>query len=253
MEKEVSGLYLSGHPLDAYREQIEQDLHLHDRRSSAGRKPSNFDNQHVTILCTVVKNKVMTTRSNTLMAFTTIEDLTGTMEMLVFPKVFAECRALSAGERGRCDQRPRFATRRTRAPACCVEGVRPIDGYDPEHTFGENRAAALEQAQQVPKKVTSLWLHGAVHAEQGDCTRWKTCCAIFLTAQLPVYIQFEDTGQRMRAPQSMWALDHPLSARGTGADSGKRPCKMSRLQNKSMTFARIVHNLILPCCGIMRL
>ena len=35
----------------------------------------------------------MTTKSNTLMAFTTVEDLTGSMELLVFPRILAECRA----------------------------------------------------------------------------------------------------------------------------------------------------------------
>lgn len=61
-----------------------KNLHLY-HRSAAGENARDFDNQTVTLVCTVVKNKIMTTKSNTLMAFTTIEDLTGTMELLVFP------------------------------------------------------------------------------------------------------------------------------------------------------------------------
>ena len=92
MEKEVSGLYLSGHPLDAYRAQISQ-ISTCTIADLQGEDAKRFDNQNVTILCTVVKNKIMTTKSNTLMAFTTVEDLTGTMELLIFPRVLAECRA----------------------------------------------------------------------------------------------------------------------------------------------------------------
>ena len=58
-----------------------------------GEDAKQFDNQTVTFVCTIVKNKIMTTKSNTLMAFTTVEDLTGSMEMIVFPRILAECRA----------------------------------------------------------------------------------------------------------------------------------------------------------------
>ena len=92
MEKDVSGLYLSGHPLDAYREEIAR-ISTCTVAQLTGEEAKELDNKMVTVLCTVVKNKVMTTRANTLMSFTTIEDLTGTMEMLVFPKIYAECRA----------------------------------------------------------------------------------------------------------------------------------------------------------------
>ena len=92
MEKEVSGLYLSGHPLDAYRAQIAQ-VSTCTIAQLLGEDAKQFDNQTVTLVCTIVKNKIMTTKSNTLMAFTTVEDLTGSMELLVFPRILAECRA----------------------------------------------------------------------------------------------------------------------------------------------------------------
>ncbi len=68
-------------------------VHLYDRPAAGGRMQKQFDNQNVTLVCTIVKNKIMTTKSNTLMAFTTVEDLTGSMELLVFPRILAECRA----------------------------------------------------------------------------------------------------------------------------------------------------------------
>ena len=89
MEKEVSGLYLSGHPLDAYRAQIAQ-VSTCTIAQLLGEDAKQFDNQTVTLVCTIVKNKIMTTKSNTLMAFTTVEDLTGSMELLVFPRILAD-------------------------------------------------------------------------------------------------------------------------------------------------------------------
>ncbi len=45
------------------------------------------DGEKVRIVCAVVKSRMMTTKSNSMMAFTSVEDLTGTMEVIVFPKV----------------------------------------------------------------------------------------------------------------------------------------------------------------------
>lgn len=206
MEKDVSGLYLSGHPLDAYREQIGK-ISTCTVSQLCGEDAKNFDNQHVTILCTVVKNKVMTTRSNTLMAFTTIEDLTGTMEMLVFPKVFAECRAYLQ-ENAVIVTSGRVSYKEDEGTRLLVEGVRPIGGYDADHSFGENRVAAHEQARQAERKVTSLWLL-VPSMQSKEMHAVENLLRNIFDGPTPVYFKFEDTGQRMRAPQSMWAHDHP--------------------------------------------
>ena len=60
MEKEVSGLYLSGHPLDAYRPLIARVSTATLAGLSDEEQARDLDNQMVTILCTVVRNKVMT-------------------------------------------------------------------------------------------------------------------------------------------------------------------------------------------------
>ena len=44
------------------------------------------DNSHVRIVCTIVKSKMVTTKTNSMMAYTSVEDLTGTMEVIVFPR-----------------------------------------------------------------------------------------------------------------------------------------------------------------------
>ena len=207
MEKDVSGLYLSGHPLDAYREEIARISTCTVARLN-GEEARELDNKMVTILCTVVKNKVMTTRSNTLMSFTTIEDLTGTMEMLVFPKIYAECRA-ALQENAVIVVSGRVSYKEDEGTRLLAEGVRPIDGYDPDKTFGENRAIAAGEQRHVSQKVTALWLLvPSMQSEQMH--RVENLLRNIFDGPTPVYFKFEDTGQRMRAPQSMWANDHPL-------------------------------------------
>ena len=41
---------------------------------------------HVRIVCIIVKSKMVTTKTNSMMAYTSVEDLTGTMEVIVFPQ-----------------------------------------------------------------------------------------------------------------------------------------------------------------------
>ena len=96
-EKEVLGLYVSGHPLERYSPILDknitattQDFTL-DEESGEARIA---DNQECVIGGIVVNRLTKTTRSNTMMAFLTIEDLYGTVEVLVFPKDFQKYRAL---------------------------------------------------------------------------------------------------------------------------------------------------------------
>ena len=90
-----------------------------------------------------------------------------------------------------------------------MEGVRPIDGYDPDRTFGENRAAAAGEQRRASARVTALWLLvPSMHSEQMH--RIENLLQNIFDGTTPVYFKFEDSGQRMRAPQSMWANDHPL-------------------------------------------
>ena len=207
MEKEVSGLYLSGHPLDAYRAEIAK-VSTCTVAQLSGEEAKTLDNQMVTLICTVVKNKVQTTRANQLMSFTTIEDLTGAIEMLVFPKTYAECRAWLQ-ENAVVVVQGRVSYKEDEGTRLLAEGVRPIDGYDPDHTFGENRAIAAGEQRRAQPRVTALWL--LVPSMQSVQMRQvENLLRNIFDGPTPVYFKFEDTGQRMRAPQSLWANDHPL-------------------------------------------
>ncbi|MBS6888990.1 MULTISPECIES: DNA polymerase III subunit alpha [Clostridium] len=110
MEKEMTGLYLSGHPLDEYKQSLKlqtsttietieksyeiflESINAELDESMISEEPIINDNDTVIVggILTEVNQKV--TRNNTMMAFLKLEDLTGTIEVIVFPKALDRLR-----------------------------------------------------------------------------------------------------------------------------------------------------------------
>jgi DNA polymerase III subunit alpha len=82
-EKEHLGLFVSGHPLDRYRE-VSKDY------QPINGITENIDNHHVAIAGIITKTKRTVTKKNDPMAFITVEDKTGAVEVLVFPTVMPQ-------------------------------------------------------------------------------------------------------------------------------------------------------------------
>ena len=98
MEKETTGLYLSGHPMDQYRDTVRKlnaptiSAILEDFAQEGG--PTRFaDNQRISIAGVVTSSKTKTTKNNSLMAYVVVEDDTASMELLCFSKVLDTCGA----------------------------------------------------------------------------------------------------------------------------------------------------------------
>ncbi len=89
MEKEMLGLYISGHPLSEYEDEISKisnvntEILLHDDRQVK-------DEMKVVLAGVITSKKNMVTKKNKMMAFITLEDLFGSIEIIVFPNVFDE-------------------------------------------------------------------------------------------------------------------------------------------------------------------
>lgn len=104
MEKATTGLYLSGHPMDHYRE-IVRKLNapsiasiLADFAREDG--PERFaDGQRVTIAGVITSSKTKTTKNNSLMAYVMVEDDTASMELLCFAGA-GDLRRLYEGKSG---------------------------------------------------------------------------------------------------------------------------------------------------------
>jgi len=95
MEKEMLGLYLTGHPLDDFEEQIRKNVtHFSYEFDVSEEGQMNegklADNQFVRIAGIVADVKTISTKNNRLMAFVTVEDLYGQVEVVVFPNVYEE-------------------------------------------------------------------------------------------------------------------------------------------------------------------
>lgn len=88
-EKEVLGIYLSGHPLEEYEEKwrknisaVTADFMLDEETNAVKIK----DNQSVVIGGIITEKTIKYTKQNKAMAFITIEDLFGTVEVIIFPR-----------------------------------------------------------------------------------------------------------------------------------------------------------------------
>jgi DNA polymerase-3 subunit alpha len=88
-EKEVLGIYLSGHPLEEYSGKLQKNItsnaidFVRDEETGAVK---TADNAHVIVGGMISDKTVKFTRNNKTMAFIEVEDLTGTVEVIVFPK-----------------------------------------------------------------------------------------------------------------------------------------------------------------------
>ena len=96
MEKETTGLYVSGHVLDEYNDIIKshQLPSIYDIVGTEDEVSEISDNTKVSILGAVQSKKTIQTRSGQTMAFVTLEDKTGTIEVVVFANTYSEYASL---------------------------------------------------------------------------------------------------------------------------------------------------------------
>ena len=86
LEKETTGIYLSGHPMDDYRHLL-KGTHVVPIGALMGEESTYQDDQIVSIAGIVQNIKMKTTRNNSMMCYVTIEDDTAAIEMLAFSNV----------------------------------------------------------------------------------------------------------------------------------------------------------------------
>ena len=99
-EKETLGIYISGHPLEAYRQILDKNVTAtsadfimedeaegDDPGDEGPVKASSFEDGQMAVIGGIIADKALkTTRSNSIMAFLTVEDMYGTVEVIVFPR-----------------------------------------------------------------------------------------------------------------------------------------------------------------------
>ena len=195
MEKETTGMYLSGHPMADYASWYDRlgaqkiGVILDDFREHEG----NFhDDDSVTLLGILTSVKLKATRSNAMMAFLVIEDIWGSMEVLVFPQTLSSCSHLIA--EGRVVQLVgRLSLSEEKAPKLICESVFPAPQDLEESDYHHPQA----------KKASRPGLYVKVPAK-GEWEHQKAMqyLAIFDGAT-PLYLYFQDTKKLLQAPPEL--------------------------------------------------
>ena len=198
-EKESTGLYFSSHPLRAYSRFVEQNG-LPNVATVLSRG-EELDGKTVTMLCEIESVRTKVTRNNETMAFVNIEDMSATMEMLVFPKVLTQYAAVIR-ENNILVLTGRISMREEEEPKFLLSDARGVEEYT------GRSADNVQGSQPAPpdkdkKKTVYLRFTGK------DDARIERITALLrlFSGQIPVHFYYSDTKQQVIVPQSMFADD----------------------------------------------
>ena len=224
MEKETTGLYISGHPMTRFAEMIAryECTPIADITSAEERGSGVADGAIVRVAAIVNSRRLKSTRGGEMMAFVQLEDQSGGIEMLVFPKVLAQISTrLGEGSvvmlRGRVSMREEEDAKLIAEAAWAPGEEEPAPGG----RYGAGTGAAkggAEPAQPRPRTK-----NGGVYLRMESGTapqmpKVKNLLSIF-TPDNPrftpekVYFFFKDTGKYNLAPNSLWVLYNPVLER----------------------------------------
>ena len=98
MEKEVLGVYVTGHPLSEYADIIRRNTSINcgeiNKLKEEPEKLLNLNEKEHIIGGMVIAKRLMTTKKEEIMAFITLEDLYGSIDVVVFPRVLKQYKEL---------------------------------------------------------------------------------------------------------------------------------------------------------------
>ena len=139
MEKETTGMYISGHPMDDYRALL-RGTHVVPIGATMEEDNTFRDEQIISVAGIVQSIKMKTTRSGSMMAYIAVEDDTASMEMLVFSNVLSqyggyirenEPVVITGRLSLRDDKEPQIVVNRVR-PMSDFENAQPLPAEEPE-------------------------------------------------------------------------------------------------------------------------
>lgn len=94
LEKEVLGMYVTGHPLSEYEEELNKKTSINTKKLKELKEDMDkflaMDQQNVIIGGMISQKRIQTTKRNEIMAFLEVEDLYGSIEIIVFPKILKQ-------------------------------------------------------------------------------------------------------------------------------------------------------------------
>lgn len=209
MEKETTGLYLSGHPMDEYRELAAQSQAATIRRlvddltGESVEAPVFRDGMSVRLAAVVTAVRLKTTRNGGMMAYVQVEDESGGLEIVVFPRTLQQCSALLKEDSallldGRID------AREDEAPKVIADVVRPLDEMTvagltgrvtPQKSVIDDRQAARSAPGRLHLKLPSM---------EGSAFGQVKEVLLQYRGEIPVQFYPQDSGKRLLAPRGLW-------------------------------------------------
>lgn len=159
-EKDVLGIYLSGHPLEQYRGILEKNISAKTTDFQPDEETGLsvvMDNQKVVVGGMVTEKTIKYTKNNKVMAFVTLEDLVGTVEVVVFPRDYEKYQSL-LDEDARVLIQGRVSAEDDKASKLILERVRTFEEvprelwlqFDDRDAYADREAHLMEELRAVP-------------------------------------------------------------------------------------------------------
>ncbi len=187
LEKDITGLYISGHPMDEYKDisaKIKADS-ISEILDSDGTFGSKYkDNSKVRLYGIISKIEKRTTKNSSTMCFVTLEDLTASIECIVFSRQYAErVQLLQGGNIVLINGR--LSMREDREPSVVCETIEP----NPKNILKETAKPEKKQRKGIFLRLES--------EKCPEITKINTLIDIF-GGGFPVYAFFKNTGKYER-------------------------------------------------------
>ena len=188
-EKEVAGMYLSGHPMAQYRE-LSKALKCAQIGDIAAEESRYKDNDRVLLLGLITSAKKKITKSDATMAFLNFEDMTGSIEVIVFPKTLIE-KPTMFHEGNILLLHGRVSMREDEDTKVVCEAVEPCPSSVPAE-------AVKTPTQEKKKAARGLFLR----FDTASSPQIKYCRKLLniFDGAVPLYYYFADTKEYKRNP-----------------------------------------------------
>jgi len=178
LEKESLGFYISGHPLDKYKDMIQKfttvnSINIHD----------TADEKMIRMAGTLKVLKVHKTKKGDMMAFGAIEDQFGSIEVVVFPNLYVKAHMLLADEEIVILEAQ--VQKKENSVKLIAEKIIPIDQAGREWTNGV--LITLDAQKVSPDTLETL--KSIIETHPGDCT---ACLKIEIEDNPPVLVKLSD-------------------------------------------------------------
>ena len=208
MEKETTGLYLSGHPMDEYGDlaraaNAASIRAIIDDLSGEVEAPVYKDGMTVRLACVITSVRLKSTRNGSMMAYVMAEDESAAIELVVFPRSLQQCGSYLTEDSavlltGKID------AREDEAPKVLLNEAQPltVEAVDSTHSREKPQESVFTPRQAAQKAPQKLYIRVPGMACDA-CGRIKSILAGH-TGETPVVFCPADTGKRMLAPRTLW-------------------------------------------------